>query len=168
MPFRGSNASGGRIVVLLPSACWAHRASKIAISRASLLLCIVRFFWTQGDMLAPGPCRTFVLPPGALLYHGTLRLLACTPNPSSVPHLGFWDWRQDMFLLALPALCPLNVFNKDKEAKALVFKTRKWGFQSSLNLVYLVQNSPIALPTTSLHEEVTTPGKFQGFRGYRE
>ena len=38
MGFRGSNASGG--IVLLPSAFWAHGASKMATLGASLLLCI--------------------------------------------------------------------------------------------------------------------------------
>ena len=41
--FRGSNASGGRIV-LLPGACWAHGASKMAGLGASLLLCISQRF----------------------------------------------------------------------------------------------------------------------------
>ena len=37
--FQGSNASGGRIA-LLPGACWAHGASKMATLGASLLPCI--------------------------------------------------------------------------------------------------------------------------------
>ena len=53
--FRGSNASGGRIV-LLPEAFWAHSASKMAILGASLLLSTV--FQNLGGMLPPGACRT--------------------------------------------------------------------------------------------------------------
>ena len=41
--FRGSNASGERIV-LLPGAFWAHGASKMATLGASLLLCILQCF----------------------------------------------------------------------------------------------------------------------------
>ena len=57
--FRGSNASGGRIV-LLPGAFWAHGASKIAISGASLLLCILQSqcFGASEGMLPPGACRS--------------------------------------------------------------------------------------------------------------
>ena len=41
--FRGSNASGGRIV-LLPGALRAHGASKMALLGASLLPCILQCF----------------------------------------------------------------------------------------------------------------------------
>ena len=41
--FRGSNAFGGRIV-LLSGAFWAHGASKMATLGASLLLCILQSF----------------------------------------------------------------------------------------------------------------------------
>ena len=41
--FRGSNASGRRIV-LLPGVFWAHGASKMAILGASFLLCILQCF----------------------------------------------------------------------------------------------------------------------------
>ena len=40
---RGSNASGGPIV-LLPGAFWEHGASKMAILDASLLLCVLQCF----------------------------------------------------------------------------------------------------------------------------
>ena len=55
--FRGSNASGGRIV-LLPGAFWAHSASKMAILGASLLLCILQCFGASEGMLPPGACRS--------------------------------------------------------------------------------------------------------------
>ena len=55
--FRGSNASGGRIV-LLPGAFWAHCASKMAILGASLLLCILQCFRASEGMLPPGACRS--------------------------------------------------------------------------------------------------------------
>ena len=55
--FRGSNASGGRIV-LLPGAFWAHGASKMAILGASLLLCILQCFGASEGMLPPGACRS--------------------------------------------------------------------------------------------------------------
>ena len=55
--FRGSNASGGRIV-LLPGAFWAHGASKMAILEASLLLCILQCFGASEGMLPPGACRS--------------------------------------------------------------------------------------------------------------
>ena len=57
MGFRGSNASGGRIV-LLPGAFWAHGASKMAILEASLLLCILQCFGASEGMLPPGACRS--------------------------------------------------------------------------------------------------------------
>ena len=55
--FRGSNASGGPIV-LLPSAFWAHGTSKMAILGASLLLCILQCFGASEGMLPPGACRS--------------------------------------------------------------------------------------------------------------
>ena len=55
--FRGSNASGGR-TVLLPGAFWAHGASKMAILGASLLLCILQCFAASEGMLPPGACRS--------------------------------------------------------------------------------------------------------------
>ena len=54
--FRGSNASGRRIV-LLPGAFWAHGASKMAILGASFLLCILQCFSVWEGMLPPGACR---------------------------------------------------------------------------------------------------------------
>ena len=57
MGFRGSNASGGGIV-LLPGAFWAHGASKMAILDASLLLCILQCFGASEGMLPPGACRS--------------------------------------------------------------------------------------------------------------
>ena len=54
--FQGSNASGGRIV-LLPGAFWAHDASKMAILGASLLLNILQCFRASEGMLLPGACR---------------------------------------------------------------------------------------------------------------
>ena len=56
MGFQGSNAFGGRIV-LLPGACWAHGASKMAILGASVLLCILQCFRVGEGMLPPGACR---------------------------------------------------------------------------------------------------------------
>ena len=57
MGFRGSNASGRRIV-LLPGAFWAHGASKMAILGASFLLCgILQCFRVWEGMLPPGACR---------------------------------------------------------------------------------------------------------------
>ena len=56
MGFRGSNASGRRIV-LLPGASWAHGASKMAILGASSLLCILQCFRVWEGMLPPGACR---------------------------------------------------------------------------------------------------------------
>ena len=56
MGFRGSNASGRRIV-LPPGAFWAHGASKMAILGASFLLCILRCFRVREGMLPPGACR---------------------------------------------------------------------------------------------------------------
>ena len=55
--FRGSNASGGRIV-LLPGAFWAHGASKMVILGASLLLYVLQHLGAQEGMLPPGACRT--------------------------------------------------------------------------------------------------------------
>ena len=55
--FQGSNASGGRIV-LLPAAFWAHCASKMAILGASLLLCVLQYFRASEGMLPPGACRS--------------------------------------------------------------------------------------------------------------
>ena len=55
--FRGSNASGGRSV-LLPGAFWAYGASKMATLGASLLLCILQCFRAWEGMLPPGACRT--------------------------------------------------------------------------------------------------------------
>ena len=54
--FRGSDASGRRIV-LLPGAFWAHGASKMAILGASFLLCILQCFRVWEGMLPPGACR---------------------------------------------------------------------------------------------------------------
>ena len=54
--FRGSSASGRRIV-LLPGAFWAHGASEMAILGASFLLCILQCFRVWEGMLPPGACR---------------------------------------------------------------------------------------------------------------
>ena len=56
MGFRGSNASGRRIVLLL-GAFWAHGASKMAILGASVLLCILQCFRVWEGMLPLGACR---------------------------------------------------------------------------------------------------------------
>ena len=55
--FRGSNASGRRIV-LLPGAFWAHGASKMAILEAPFFtLCILQCFRAWEGMLPPSACR---------------------------------------------------------------------------------------------------------------
>ena len=67
--FRGSNASGRRIV-LLPGAFWAHGASKMSILGASFLLCILQCFRVWEGMLPPGACR---------MSHASATVL---PNPT--------------------------------------------------------------------------------------
>ena len=54
--FRGSNASGRR-VVLPPGAFWTHGPSKTAILGASFLLCILQCFRVWEGMLPPSACR---------------------------------------------------------------------------------------------------------------
>ena len=81
--FRGSNASGGRIV-LLPSTFWAHGASKIAILGASLLLCIL-----QRACFRQARVARAVLLPGALFRARAFALPPCSPKPHMrpLPHL---------------------------------------------------------------------------------
>ena len=69
--FHGSNASGGRIV-LLPGAFWVHGASKMATFKlsASLLLCLLQYFqslrracFRQAHCFVQGPLRFLLVPP---------------------------------------------------------------------------------------------------------
>ena len=69
--FRGSNASGGRIV-LLPGAFWAHGASEMATLGASLLPCVL-----QCSELSQARVARAVLPPGALFRAGAFALPPC-------------------------------------------------------------------------------------------
>ena len=68
MGFRGSNASGRRIV-LLPGVSWAHGASKMAILGASFLLCVLQCFRVWEGTLPPGACR--------MSHASTRRIVSC-------------------------------------------------------------------------------------------
>ena len=80
--FRGSSASGRRIV-LLPGAFWAHSASKMAILGASFLLCISQCFRVWEGML---PARRVSHEPCFRQAHcfvqGPLRFFPVLPNPT--------------------------------------------------------------------------------------
>ena len=76
--FRGSNACGGRIV-LLPGAFWAHGASKMATFGASLLLCVLQCFRVQEGMLPPGACCT---------SRASARRLCASSLCPQIPYLG--------------------------------------------------------------------------------
>ena len=93
MGFRGSNASGGRIV-LLPSAFWAHGASKMATLGASLLLCVSQCFRAyEGMFLQQARVARAVLTPGALFRAGAFAFPPCAPRSHMrlLPHFRVSD-----------------------------------------------------------------------------
>ena len=89
MGFRGSNASGGRIV-LLPGAFWAHGASKMATLGASLLPSIYSVSELWRACFRQARVARAVLPPGALFRAGAFALPPCAPKSHMrpLPHLG--------------------------------------------------------------------------------
>ena len=94
MGFRGSNASGGRIV-LLPGAFWAHGTSKMATLGASLLPVFYRVSELRRACFRQARVARAVLPPGALLRAGAFALILCAPKSHMrpPPHLGVSDKR---------------------------------------------------------------------------
>ena len=87
--FRGSNASGRRIV-LLPGVFWAHGASKMAILGASLLLCIHSVSEFGRACFRQARVAWAMLPQGALFRAGAFAFLPCAPKSHlhPLPHLG--------------------------------------------------------------------------------
>ena len=87
--FRGSNAPGGRIV-LLPGAFWARGASKMATLSASMVLYLLQCFRAEEGMLLPGACR-MCFRQAHCFMQGPLRFLPVLPKShmSPLPHLGF-------------------------------------------------------------------------------
>ena len=125
--FRGSNASGRRIV-LLPGAFWAHGASKMAILGASFLLCILQRFRVWEGMLPPGACR---------MSHASARRIVscrglcvsslCSQIPlAPAPTFGAFRFCRPPFaapwdsVLRIPSLAPTKVAKKQMSCCCLV------------------------------------------------
>ena len=89
--FQGSNASGGR-VVLLPSACWAHGASKIGLfRRISSTLYSTAFQRLRGHVAAQCVSHKVCFRQAHCFMQNPLHFLPVPPNPTCA-HSYIWDF----------------------------------------------------------------------------
>ena len=88
--FQGNNASSGRIA-LLPGACWAHRASNMAILDASFCSVLYTVSELRRACFQQERVAEAVPPPGALFHARALAFPPCAPKSHvcPLPHLGF-------------------------------------------------------------------------------